>query len=86
MTLREGLCAALCATLCAALCAALLKASLLVSLSKHPRTLNRYICQCTGNNDYRLHPIQGSSDGFYKAVCGYAAYLVPTYETQAGQG
>ena len=36
MTLRPS------ATLCATLCAALLKASLFVSLSKHPRTLNRF--------------------------------------------
>ena len=73
-------------TLNAALNAALSKAPLFVSLSKHPPTLNRYICQCTGNNDYRLHPIQGGSDGFYKAVCGYAVDLVPTYEAQACQG
>ena len=73
-------------TLNAALCAALLKASPLVSLSKHRPTLNNDIGHCRRNHDGRFHPMQDANDGFHKAVCGYAADLVPTYETQAGQG
>ena len=73
-------------TLHTTLSAALLEASLFVSLSKHPPTLNRYIGQCPGNNDYRLHPIQDASDGFDKAIRGYAADFIITYETQTDQG